>query len=370
MFRKPAKFRPTPAFSAKSYVSPSSPFAFAGINAIRKDGLVSANEAKQVLHSMDAYTRHRQRKKPKTNPYFVHRLRELGQGDLCDKSNLAEWNDDYKFLLCVMDTFSRFLWVRPIKNKSGAAMTEALDSIFSEVGRQGRRAVFERFLTDAGTEFLSASARKVYRKHNVHHQTANVHASHVERKQRDLQQRIGQYLTERETRRYIHVLPDIVHGLNHAYHRILHMSAAQAERAENHVSVRFAMAEYFEKSRSQSHAPSIKVGEWVRVVTRGTFRKSYDETFSTDFYRVKKILTHMPRPMYIIEDPNGVEERGFYYEEELSPFRSDVFKVKQVLKRRKKRGRTDGAEESLVEWLGFPRSKATWVDNSQLTDPF
>ena len=56
-----------------------------------------------------------------------------------------------------------------------------------------------------------------------------------------------------------------------------------------------------------------------------------------------------------------------YYEEQLSPITdTGVWKIKSVLKERKIKGR----KQSLVEWLGFPISQASWVDNSQLTEVF
>ena len=369
MFRRPVPTAVLRPFSAKDYSDVRAGHAFSGINAVGR-ATAPGRAALESLRTVDSYTRHKEVKKPKSNPYFVHTLRELGQGDLCDKSNLSEWNDGVKFILCIMDTFSRFLWVRSLKNKSASTVNSAMREIFAEIQALGAVPgvpVFRRFLTDAGTEFLSASARQVYREFHIEHQTANVHASHVERKQRDLQHRIGQYLTENETRRYIHVLPGIVEGLNSAMHRIIHMTPRQAERDENHDSVRFAMSEYFEKSRSKSKRPGLAVGEWVRIVIRELFRKSYDQTYTTEFYKVKKVLTHMPRPMYILEDPEGNEQKGFFYEEELSPYRSEDFKIKRVLKRRRRRGR---APESLVEWLGFPKSQATWIADSATTREF
>ena len=54
-----------------------------------------------------------------------------------------------------------------------------------------------------------------------------------------------------------------------------------------------------------------------------------------------------------------------YYEEQLQKFNdTDAdWKIKSILKERTRKGR----KESLVEWLGFPPSAASWIDNSQLT---
>ena len=38
--------------------------------------------------------------------------------DLADVSNIREPNEGYKYLLAVIDIFSRYLWIVPVKTKS------------------------------------------------------------------------------------------------------------------------------------------------------------------------------------------------------------------------------------------------------------
>ena len=46
--------------------------------------------------------------------------------------SLSNYNDGVKFLLTCNDTFSKYVWVRPLKNKSGQSVTEAFKSILKE----------------------------------------------------------------------------------------------------------------------------------------------------------------------------------------------------------------------------------------------
>ena len=46
--------------------------------------------------------------------------------------SLSNYNDGVKFLLTCIDTFSKYAWVRPLKNKSGQSVTEAFKSILNE----------------------------------------------------------------------------------------------------------------------------------------------------------------------------------------------------------------------------------------------
>ena len=56
------------------------------------------------------------------------------QADLCDMQALADKNDGNRYMLTVIDIFSKIAFVRVLKNKSGAEVTRALDSILKEGG--------------------------------------------------------------------------------------------------------------------------------------------------------------------------------------------------------------------------------------------
>ena len=61
--------------------------------------------------------------------------------------NLAKENDGVNYLLVVIYVFSKYVWVRPMKNKTVHSLLEAFDSVLSE----GRKP--EKLRTDKGTEF-------------------------------------------------------------------------------------------------------------------------------------------------------------------------------------------------------------------------
>ena len=174
-------------------------------------------------------------------------------------------------------------------------------------------------------------------------------------------------MTENETRKYINVLDDIVKSYNLRWHRMINMSPEQAEKEQNHFNVRLSQERYYHKIIEKSKKPKYKVGEYVRVAKSGNvFKRSYDEQFDTDFFIIEDIKRNLPRPMYILKSPLGVVQTDLYYEEELQPYRSDVWKIEEVLRRRRRNGRA----QSLVKWLGFPLEEASWIDDTNLTEKF
>ena len=64
-------------------------------------------------------------------------------------SSLVRFNKGYKFLLTCIDVFSKFVWVVPLKNKSGETLVNGFQSVL-DLGRSP-----EKLQTDKGTEFLN-----------------------------------------------------------------------------------------------------------------------------------------------------------------------------------------------------------------------
>ena len=77
---------------------------------------------------------------------FTKGIDDLWQADLVFMHAVAQHNDGVKYLLTCIDTFSKYAWVLPLKNKSGLYVKEALESIFEEK-------VPLNLQTDKGTEF-------------------------------------------------------------------------------------------------------------------------------------------------------------------------------------------------------------------------
>ena len=54
------------------------------------------------------------------------------QADLADMQSLAKQNDGYKYLLTVIDCFSKYAWAIPIKEKSAASLLRAFKLLFEK----------------------------------------------------------------------------------------------------------------------------------------------------------------------------------------------------------------------------------------------
>ena len=73
------------------------------------------------------------RKNYKRRHVIMLGLDDTWQADLVDMSAYTTQNNGYKFLLTVIDNFSKFAWAVPTKSKSGRDIRELLQSFLKSV---------------------------------------------------------------------------------------------------------------------------------------------------------------------------------------------------------------------------------------------
>ena len=119
---------------------------------------------------------------------------DLWQADLVDMSSYFNDNNNFKFLLTVIDTFSKFAWCRALKTKSAKDVKAAMVDIFKE----GRKPF--HLQTDNGKEFFNNDFKKLMEKEGIKHYStySSLKASIVERFNRTLKSQMWKNCYERE----------------------------------------------------------------------------------------------------------------------------------------------------------------------------
>ena len=75
--------------------------------------------------------------------------------DLADTKLLSRFNKRFRFLLCVIDIFSKYPCVVPLKDKKVATITNAFQSILKDSNRKPNK-----ICVDKGSEFYNNSFKK------------------------------------------------------------------------------------------------------------------------------------------------------------------------------------------------------------------
>ena len=157
---------------SRVYFNPSSPVAFAGVNAVYKHvtslGHVCKRSAVQTwLSKQLSYSLHKPaRRRFRRRPVIVNSIDHQWQADLLDVANRKNSNNGITFLLTVVDVLSKKAWVRPLVNKRGFSIVNAFIDILDE----GRAP--QDIITDAGNEFLNVHFQALLRERGIRHFTA------------------------------------------------------------------------------------------------------------------------------------------------------------------------------------------------------
>ena len=75
--------------------------------------------------------------------------------DLADMQLISKLNKRFRFLLCVIDIFSKYAWVVPLKDKKGISIVNAFQKILKESDRKPNK-----IWVDKGSEFYNNFFKK------------------------------------------------------------------------------------------------------------------------------------------------------------------------------------------------------------------
>ena len=106
------------------YETVNLPSSYGGVDALLRDAKkvnrnISRKNVKDFLEKQPSYTLHKlTRKKFVRRKILSPKPKVIASCDLADLSKLSRYNRGYKFLLVVIDVFSRFLQIEPVKKKA------------------------------------------------------------------------------------------------------------------------------------------------------------------------------------------------------------------------------------------------------------
>ena len=92
---------------------------------------------------------------------------ETWSADLIIKS-LSKYNNIYKFILTVIDIFTKYAWAIPLKNKSGLSITNGFKIVLGEGpqgGSESRKP--EKLWVDRGSEFYNKTLKSLLKEYET-----------------------------------------------------------------------------------------------------------------------------------------------------------------------------------------------------------
>ena len=318
-----------------------------------KDTDVSRKDVESFLAAQNTYTLHKDKRTnfPRNRIIAIHKDYQWA-ADLADMASYARQNSGFRFILTVIDVFTKYLWLRPIKNKKPETVRDAFRTIFSG----GRQPI--KLRTDRGKEFVGKPFTDFLKEHDiVHLLTTNktYKAATVERVQRTLKGRMFRYFTRIGSHKYIDKLEDFVTSYNNSYHRAIKMTPNEAISADRKTVFRNLYGVDSVLDLKSGKQAKLKKGDTVRLAyDKGVFDKGYWHTFTDQTATVKEVI-NKPLPMYALKDFTGTLQRHFY-NEELQKIPEPAYRVEKVIKTRIRNGK----RQYYVKFVGYPSSENSW----------
>ena len=286
---------------ASVYFDPTKTGSLGGVRRLKDDvGGKGVAFIKDWLRGQEAYMLHKPvRYKFKRRKTITAGPFQQFQADLLDTTAYSRKNGSAKYVLVVIDVFSKYVWARTLPNVK-KAFQDILESVPGN-----RKPLYLQ--TDKGREFVSSAFRDFLQKEGISFFTSendDVKCSVVERFNRTLQTKLHRYFTSTHTRWYVDVLPAVIDTYNNTRHNTTGASpravaVGSVSKEDVWYNIHRPVKSDFSPAVRPGRAPktpAFAVGDFVRInKTRRLFKKGYLGGWSKEVFTVASLGRQRPR---------------------------------------------------------------------------
>lgn len=298
---------------------------------------------------------HRSARKNFTRVSFDMRgIDDTFQIDLIEFIPYASVNNQNRYALVVIDTFSKYAWTVPIKNKTGIDVTKAMKSVFEQSAR-----VCKNLQSDNGKEFYNKHFAALMQKYRVNHYStfSKMKASICERLNRTLLNKLWKRLSLNGNHKWVNVLKQVTREYNETKHSKIKMKPSSVCKANE----QYLLDNIYKINHTFNVSAKVafKIGNNVRISKYKTiFEKSYTRNWSTEIFVIDKVLSTEPTT-FLLRDLHGHQIQGAFHSYEMQKTSAlDVYLVEKIIRRKGNR--------CLVKWLGFDDTHNSWIDKTDI----
>ena len=226
---------------------------------------------------------------------------------------VSKFNKGIRFLICVIDIFSKCAWIIPLKDKKCVTITNAFQQILDNSDLKPNK-----IWVDKSSEFYSSSFKKWLEDNDI-----KMYSTHNERKSvvaerfiRNLKNKINKHMTAVSKNVYFDVLDNIVNEYNNTYHRTIKKKTVDV-KDNTYVNI---------GKDVNDKDPKFKIGDHVRISKYKSIFvfKGYTPNWSEKVFVISKIKNTVPWT-YVNKDLNGEKIIGTFYENQ------EEFRIEKVI---------------------------------------
>ena len=217
----------------------------------------------------------------KTDVYYIDDIWSLDILDLKDYG--PKNNRGYRYVLVIIDNFSKFGWTIPLKNKNAQTIKDSFENILTNSKRKPNLIETDRgkeFYTNIFQEFLNKNNIKLYSRNSSY---GAVFAERCNRTIRDLLKKI---VFEQGDANWIDILPTITEQYNNRRHTSTKLSPKDASLKKNEGYVYKNLLDKRKKVK-----PKYEIDDLVRTADlKKTFSKGDTTNWSYKLYKITEII--------------------------------------------------------------------------------
>lgn len=275
------------------------------------------------------------------------------QADLVEMIPFSRINKGNKYILFVINCFTKFAYGVPLKDKSAKSVTKAMENLLNYTK-------IKHLQTDDGTEYFNKLFKALMKKHNINHYSTNSEkkATIIERFNRTIKGMMYKKFSQRGSYIWYDILENLVQDYNNKYHRTIGMKPIQVNKKNEKLVMNRIKNNTLPK---QEKVPPMKFkqGDKVRISkNKRVFTKGYLPNWTNEIFSVHRVQPTTPET-YLLKDHKGELLSGGFYGHEMSKSSiGDVYLVEKILKRK--------GDKVLVRWIGYDKTEDSWIPKKDL----
>ena len=363
------------------YHSGDQPYSFGGKKQIKNFIDIANHSLDNVLSKSDVYTEFKEFKKPKfTPPIRTYKANYLWEADLMffTHPDFARANDGKLYILAIIDTFTKWVYMTLLKDKTAKTVTRVVGNLF----RDDEIETPNYLRVDAGGEFINKEFINMCKSFDVKLYIAMepIKCAYIERFNRTFKRILVQLMEHYNSIRWVDYVEQALEIYNTRVHTSIGMSPeAAVEKKNQKIILRKYLKRYanYDKKRVEKNRrkPKFKKGQMVKIFKKkGIFARGFHQNVTKEYFKIYYVDRSFCKDRYYLKDMQGDKIIGSFYEEYLVPYIPDADKVYRLDPSFKGYTRKNirGVPHILVKWLGWPNKFNQYVpyeDVSHLIPP-
>ena len=229
-----------------------------------------------------------------TNKTIIKSIDDTWSSDLLDMNDYGPKNNKgYRYILVVIDNFSKFGWTFPLKNKYAQSITDA----FSQIIKTSKRKP-NLLETDDGKEYVNKIFNEFLINNNIkrYSRFTDKGAVFAERFNRTIRNLLKKSVFEEGRADWLTELPSVTKQYNKTIHSSIKLTPNQASKKSNQTLVYNNIRD--DRVKRQ---PKYKLGQLVRTADiKRVFSKGDSTNYSYKLYTITEVI-HDTIPSYRID---------------------------------------------------------------------